>query len=224
MDCEEAVYNLKKLFSQTPILAYVDYKNSLTLHTHTCGLRLGAILYQTPEDGTGQLITYTSQTLSKSERRNPAHKLEFLPPKSAVADQFYEYLYGETFNVYTDNNLLTYVLTIANLEATGKQWVASLANYHFHLHYMPGKINVDAATLSRIPWDRTLDCEAFKSIIDMMQVSHMHMFEAYIENAVQLQALGLEPHPTKITLEDCQREQELDPAISKLHELCKQRK
>ena len=52
--------------------------------------------------------------------------------------------------MYTHNNLLTYVLTSVKLDATGHQWVASLANYNFTLHYQSGKIHIDADALSHI--------------------------------------------------------------------------
>ena len=39
--------------------------------------------------------------------------------KWAVTEQFHKYLYGNTFDVYTDNNPLTYVLTTAKLDAMG---------------------------------------------------------------------------------------------------------
>ena len=58
----------------------------------------------------------------------------------AVTDRFHEYLYGGTFDVFTDNNLLTYILTTAKLDAMGHKWVASLGPYNFNLHYKPGKI------------------------------------------------------------------------------------
>ena len=41
----------------------------------------------------------------------------------------------ENFEVYTDNNLLTYILTTAKLDVTGQRWVASLANYNFKIFY-----------------------------------------------------------------------------------------
>ena len=59
---------------------------------------------------------------------------------------------GGEFEVYTDNNPLTYVLTTAKLDACGQRWVARLANHNFSLHYKSGKTNVDADALSRIPW------------------------------------------------------------------------
>ena len=66
--------------------------------------------------------------------------------------KFHKYLYGLTFNVYTDNNPLTYVLMTAKLDPASHCWVASLANYNFQLHYQAGKTNIDADALSRVSW------------------------------------------------------------------------
>ena len=65
------------------------------------------------------------------KRIGDAHKLEFLALKCSVTERFHEYLYGGEFEVYTDNNPLTYILTTAKLDATGQRWVANLANYNF---------------------------------------------------------------------------------------------
>ena len=81
------------------------------------------------------------------------HKLEFLALKWAITDRFHKYLYGGQFDVYTDNNPLTYILTSAKLDATGQRWVASLANYDFRIFYKSGKSNVEVDVLSRIPRD-----------------------------------------------------------------------
>ena len=40
-------------------------------------------------------------------------------------DQFHEYLYADTFVIYTDNNLLTNILTNAKFDAAGHHWVGS---------------------------------------------------------------------------------------------------
>ena len=94
------------------------------------------------------MIAYASRSLSHTERNYPAHKLEFLVLKWAVTDRFHEYLYGGKFDVFTDNNPLTYILTSAKLDACGQRWVASLANYDFRLFYKTGRSNVEADALS----------------------------------------------------------------------------
>ena len=114
-----------------PILAYTNFSKPFKLHTDACGTVLGAVLYQTQEDSTKAVIAYASRSLSKAESHYPGHKLEFLALKWAVVKKFHEYLYGSTFDVNTDNNPLTYVLTMAKLDAASHCWVASLANYYF---------------------------------------------------------------------------------------------
>ena len=93
-ECEIAMEKLKKLCTSTPILAYADYTKPFRLNTDASTEGLGAVLYQTQDDGTERVISYASRSLSKSERNYDAHKLEFLALKWAITDRFHEYLYG----------------------------------------------------------------------------------------------------------------------------------
>ena len=63
-------------------------------------------------------------------------------------------MYGNTFDVYIDNNPLTYALSTTKLDAMGHRWITGLANYNFHIHYKCGKRNVEADALSRIDWEK----------------------------------------------------------------------
>ena len=101
-ECQQAFKQLKQLHSQTPILAYANYKKPSKLHTDASENGQGAVLYQKQDDGTDHIIAYASQTLSKSERNYDAHKLEFLALKWSVTQRFHEYLYGEHLEVYTN--------------------------------------------------------------------------------------------------------------------------
>ena len=142
-------------------------QNLLKLCTDASVLGLGAVLYQLHES-VKKVISYASRSLTQSESKYPVHKLEFLCLKWAITEQFHEYLYGNTFDVYTDNNPLSYVFTTAKLDAMGHRWVASLANYNFHLHYQSGRSNVEADALSRINWgknDQTLSAESIQAIV-----------------------------------------------------------
>ena len=98
---------------------YADYTKPFVLHTDASTTGLGAVLYQKQEDGKERVIAYASHTLNKSERNYDTHKLEFLALKWAITDRFHEYLYGATFDVFTDNNPLTYILSTAKLDAMG---------------------------------------------------------------------------------------------------------
>ena len=72
----------------------------------------------------------------------------------------HEYLYGENFDVYTNNNPLMYILTSGKLNTVGQCWIVALANYSFQLHYKTSKSNVEADALSWIPWQKAkLECQ-----------------------------------------------------------------
>ena len=125
--CQQAFDDMKKLCTMAAILAYADFTKPFKLHTDACGTGFGAVLYRTQEDGTEAVIAYASRSLSKAESHYPAHKLEFHTLKWEVVEKFHEYLYGLTFDVYTNNNPLTYILTTAKLDAASHCWVTSLA-------------------------------------------------------------------------------------------------
>ena len=150
---EQKAFDLLKLACTcAPVLGYADFTKPFIVHTDSSLDGLGAVLYQKDEDSKMKVISYASRSLSKSEKLYPAHKLEFLALKWAITDKFKDYLYGAHFEVYTDNNPLTYVLTSAKLDATGQRWVASLANFSFDIFYRSQKHNIDADRLSRIKW------------------------------------------------------------------------
>ena len=146
--CEEAFQSLKVLLTQAPVLAFADPRVPYVLHTDASREGLGAVLYQ--DQGTGlRPVAFVSRSLSPSERNYPTHKLEFLALKWAVVDKLSDYLYGAKFEVRTDNNPLTYILTSAKLDATGHRWLAALSVYDFQPEVPAGSRNVDADALSR---------------------------------------------------------------------------
>jgi len=123
------------------------------LPTDASASGLGAVLYQ-EQDEIMRVIGYALRTLSTAEKNYHLHsgKLEFLALKWAVCDHFRDFLYyAPSFTVYTDNNPLTYVLSTAKLNATGHRWVSELADFRFIVKYRPGKTNVDADVLLRMP-------------------------------------------------------------------------
>ena len=112
-------------------------------------------MYQ-EQDGKLRVLGYAFRTLTPSEKNYHMHagKLEFLALKWAVTEKFRDYLYYSTsFTVYTGNNLLTYILLSAKLSAVGHRWMAELADFNFNIKYRPGKYNINADVLSRLPLD-----------------------------------------------------------------------
>ena len=71
--CQQAFDDLKTLCTTAPILAYANFTKPFKLHTDACGTSLGAVLYQTREDGTEAVIAYASRSLNKAESHYPSH-------------------------------------------------------------------------------------------------------------------------------------------------------
>ena len=95
-------------------------------------------------------------------------KLEFLALKWAVTEQFHEYLQYQPFTVCTDNNPLTYILMMPNLDALGHRWVAALASYNMKLEYLKGSDNKVADALSWVSMQK-LDEETMAELLNCTQ-------------------------------------------------------
>ena len=204
------------LCTESPVLAYADFKAPFILHTDASGDGLGAVLYQVQE-GKQRVIAYASRSLSRSERNYPVHKLEFLALKWAITDKFHDYLYGSQFQVYTDNNPLTYVLTTAKLDATGHRWVAALSNYTFSIIYKPGKGHKDADALSHIRWPEAmeLDSQTVYAVCEGVQAPHGKA-ETLCHGAHVVDALSNDRAPPGMTpLEWCHAQTQ-NPILSQI--------
>ena len=112
-----------------------------------------------------------------------AHKLEFLALKWAITEQFHEYLYGNHFAIYTDNNPLT---SCPNQHYSGMQLVINgllgLANHGFIMNYHSGKVNVDADALSHIPkgdYDQSIEAESVRAPLPTGGAGHHMLIEVY---------------------------------------------
>ena len=223
-ECQSAFEHLKQLCSQTPILAYANYQRPFKLHTDASENGLGAVLYQKQDDDTECVIAYASRTLSKSERNYDTHRLEFLALKWLITERFHEYLYGGHFEVYTDNNPLTYILTTAKLDATGQRWVASLANYNFKIFYKSGKLNVKADALSCIPWENTqvdhMEPLIVKTMLQSKLESETSLPNEYPPVKFLLKSMIVDS-TLKLTQDDWIKEQIEDTDIGKVTQLLK---
>ena len=155
-EAREAFDHLKAACLQAPILAFPDFGKPFLLETDASGKGIGAVLLQKQSDGRYHPIAYASRIMTETEQRYHSNKQDFLALKRAVTEQFHEYLspYGKNRNefvVWTDNNPLTYIFSLANLDAAGQRWVAQLASYNnFALEYQKGKDNTVADFLSHL--------------------------------------------------------------------------
>ena len=141
-----------------------------------------------------------------------------------IIKRFHEYLYGGHFEVYTDNNPLTYILTTAKSDATEQRWVASLANYNFKIFYKSGKLNIEADALSCILWENTQVDHMEPLIVKTMLQSKLGS-ETSLPNEcppVKLLLKSMIVDSTlKLTWNDWTKEQMEDKDIGKITQLLK---
>ncbi len=174
-DAVSAFEVMKEKLTTLPILAYADFSLPFELHTDASGVGLGAVLYQ-EQDSVKRVIAYASRGLRQSEQHYSAHRLEFLALKWAITEKFRDYLFGNHFEVFTDNNPLCYVLSTAKLDATGHRWLAELSTFDFSINYRSGKKNVDADSLSRcIPESKHVQTEVVSAVCKQMTVEQPEM-------------------------------------------------
>ncbi|PIK53738.1 Retrovirus polyprotein [Apostichopus japonicus] len=154
LEHQQAFEILKGALCTQPILAYADFSKPFEVEVDASFQGLGAILMQRQE-GKRRVISYASRTLRGAEKNMQKYssmKLELLGLKWAVTEKFREYLIGNKFVVYTDNNPLAHLRT-AKLDAVGQDG-STLATSNF----------VAVAGLTKVPddlivasWANTVD-------------------------------------------------------------------
>ena len=153
------------------VLAFADFKKPFLLETDASIEGLGAVLSQKQDDSRYHPIAYASRSLKGGELKYHSSKLEFLVLKWAMTEQFREYLQYQPFLVRTDNNPLTYVMMMPNLDAVGHRWVAAMARYNFEIEYVRGTDNKVADALSHV--GGRLDEEAVKELLDQGAIKEL---------------------------------------------------
>ncbi|KAL0202987.1 hypothetical protein M9458_001005, partial [Cirrhinus mrigala] len=195
--CEVAFQGLKKKLTSAPVLAYADFTKPFVLDIDASHTGLGAVLSQ--EDG-GKLrpVAYASRGLREPERNMDNYstmKLEFLALKWAVTEKFRDYLIGNKFTVFTDNNPLSHVKT-AKLGAVEQRWASQLAMFDFEIVYRPGRKNGNADALSRQKFIGGEQQGGLEKMVPTMIVNAISVFPEFQQ-------------------QDVQRMQEQDPLISR---------
>ena len=147
-DAMKALEVFKQVCMTAPILVFTDYTKPFLLETDAYKDGLGAVLSQKEVDRQYHPIAYGSRALIPHERNYHSTKLKFQALKCAVTEHFKEYLHYQSFMVWTDNNLLMYIMSTSNVDAIGHQWVGALVWFNFKLEYPKGCDNMVVDVLS----------------------------------------------------------------------------
>ncbi|KAL2235714.1 UNVERIFIED_CONTAM: Retrovirus-related Pol polyprotein from transposon [Sesamum indicum] len=146
--CAQSFEELKKRLTSAPILALPFGDGGYVLFTDASRQGLWCVLMQH-----GRVIAYASRQLRPHEMNYPTHDLELAAIVHALKI-WRHYLYGETFQIFTDHKSLKYIPTQKELNLRQRRWMELLKDYDCTIDYHPGKANIVADALSRKTMDQ----------------------------------------------------------------------
>ena len=141
--CEASFQELKRRLTTAPVLALPEGVDGYVVYSDASKEGLGCVLMQK-----GKVVAYASRKLKPHEMNYPTHDLELAAVIFALK-KWRHYLYGVTFEVFTDHKSLKYLFSQKELNLRQRRWVEFLEDYDCSINYHPGKANVVADALSR---------------------------------------------------------------------------
>ena len=118
------------------------------------------------------MIAYASRQLKTHEMNYPTHDLELAAIVHALKT-WRHYLFGETFQIFTDHKSLKYVPTQKELNLRQIRWMELIKYFDFTIDYHPRKVNIVADALSRKTIDRLagMVCYNLKSLVALREMN-----------------------------------------------------
>jgi RNase H-like domain found in reverse transcriptase/Reverse transcriptase (RNA-dependent DNA polymerase)/Integrase zinc binding domain len=144
---QKAFEAMKLIISKETLLSYPDFTQPFDLHTDASNTQLGAVLSQHNKP-----IAFYSRKLNPAQTRYTTTERELLAIVETLKE-FRNILLGQQIRVYTDHQNLTY--KNFNTERV-LRWRLILEEFGPDLLYVPGKKNIVADALSRLPFKEYL--------------------------------------------------------------------
>lgn len=162
--CEKSFQEFKRRLTSAPILITPSVGVGYDIYTDASKNGLGCVLMQH-----GKVVAYASRQLKIHEQNYPTHDLELAAIVFALKI-WRHYLYGETFDLYSDHKSLRYIYTQKELNLRQRRWIEFLKDYDFRLHYHPGKANVVANALSRKIYKGDIERAQMYQLVDQYEL------------------------------------------------------
>ena len=152
-DQKESFDTVKRLICESPTLAYYDKDKPVIVSADASSYGLGGVLLQPHEEGL-KPVAFCSRTLTETERRYSQIEKECLA-SVYVCEKFSRFLIGlPSFVLYTDHKPLVPLFnskTIDNTPIRCQRLLLRMMRFNGHVNFVPGKDNIVADVLSRMP-------------------------------------------------------------------------
>jgi hypothetical protein len=140
---ELAFEKLKEASSQPPYLALLDFCKTFIVECDASGYGIEAVLMQE-----GRPLAFYSQALKDKILFLSTYKKELMALVLAVK-KWRPYLFGNTFVIKTDQQILKHLLEQRISTPIQQKWISKLLGYHFVVEFKKGRENKVANALSR---------------------------------------------------------------------------
>lgn len=144
---EELVFNdLKRIITESPVLAYYDPKKANVIQVDASMKSLGCILLQE-----GRPVCYSSRSLSQAEQNYSNIECELLATSWSL-ERFHHFMYGKPVIIETDHKPVESIWkkTIAAASPRLQRLLLRMSKYDTEVKYIPGTTNVVTNALSRV--------------------------------------------------------------------------
>ncbi|XP_050895185.1 uncharacterized protein LOC127101785 [Lathyrus oleraceus] len=141
----EAFQALKDAMIQLPTLALPSFELPFDVTTDASGIAIGAVLSQATYP-----LAFFSKKLCTRMKSASAYEREMFAITSVVK-KWRHYLLGRHFRIYTDQKSLRGMFLQTIQTPTQQKWLTKLLGFDYEILYTPGRSNVVADALSRIP-------------------------------------------------------------------------
>ena len=139
-ECQAAFEALTKALISAPVLRLPDVSKSFHLVTDASNTAVAGVLLQRGESEDWHPVAYTSRRLSVEERNYHANEREILAVVHALR-VWRTYLF-KPFEVFTDNQAVTYLLSKKQLSSRQARWLDLLADFDMTISHKPGHENI----------------------------------------------------------------------------------
>jgi len=134
---EEAFKELKKRFTEEPVLAAPDIDKKMRMEVNASDYATGGVLSMECRDGLWRPVAFLSKSLNKMERNYEIHDKEMLAIIRGL-EAWRHLLEGAQykFEIWTDHKNLEYFMKAQKLNRRQARWALYLSRFDFILKYV----------------------------------------------------------------------------------------